>query len=62
MLWEFKNNKNATETIKKISSINSYGDRSNCQVRNWFSKFCSSDTSLREEPRSRRSSDIDEYF
>ena len=24
MLWEFKNNKNATETAKKITSVNGY--------------------------------------
>ena len=58
MLWELKNNKNATKTAKKISSIYDQGVITDCYVRNWFSKFCSADTSLRDEPRNARSSDL----
>ena len=60
MLWEFKNNKNATETAKKICSVYGQGVITDRQVRNWFSKFRSGDTSLRDEPRPGRSSDLDQ--
>ena len=42
MLWEFKNKKN----VKKISCVYDNGVITDCQVGNWFLKFCSSDTSL----------------
>ena len=60
MLWELMNNKSATKTAKKISSV--YGQRviTDCKVRNWFSKFHSGVTSLRDEPRPGCSSDLDE--
>ena len=32
----------------------------NCQVRNWFLKFHSGDTLLRDEPRPRCSSEFDQ--
>ena len=32
MLWEFKNNKNATETAKKISSIHGHRVITDCQI------------------------------
>ena len=55
---DFKNNKNATETAKKISSVYDRGGFTDCQVRNWFSNICSIDTLLRNEPRAGHSSDI----
>ena len=39
MLWEFKNNKTASETAKKISSVYAQRVVSDRQVRNWFFKF-----------------------
>ena len=50
MLWEFKNNKNFTETAHKIPSVYGQDVITDCWVQNWFSKFCSDDTSLRDEP------------
>ena len=43
MLWKFKNNKNSTETSKKMASIYGQGVITDSQIRNWFSKFCSGD-------------------
>ena len=57
MLWEFKNNKNTTETVKKICSIYGQGVNADCQVQNWFSKFHSGHMSLRDESRPECSSD-----
>ena len=51
MLWEFRYNKNTTETAKKIYSVYGQGDITNCQVWNWFSKYCFGNTSLRDESR-----------
>ena len=51
MLGEFKNNKNATESAKKICSVYGQGVITECQVWNYFSKFPSGDTSLKDEPR-----------
>ena len=62
MLWEFKQGNNATETAENICSICSvYGDGTitDRAVRNWFVKFRSGDTSLKDEPRQGRSSDFD---
>ena len=42
-MWQFKNNKNATEMAKKISYIYSQGVITGYQALNWFSKFCSGD-------------------
>ena len=50
------NNKNAKETNKKSFSV--YGFITDRQVRNWFSKFRSDDTSLWNEPRPRCSLDL----
>ena len=58
MLWEFKNNKNTIETSEKICSVDSQGVITGSQVWNWFTKFNSDDTSLREESRPGRSSDL----
>ena len=38
-------------TAKNIWSIYDQGVITDCQVWNWFSKFCSGDTSLRDKPR-----------
>ena len=51
MLLEFKNNKNTTETAKKICSVYGQGIITDHQDLNWFSKFYSGDTSSRDEPR-----------
>ena len=59
ILWEFKNNKNAIETAKKICSVCARKVITDCQVQNWFSKFHSGDTSLRHDPRPGRSSHLD---
>ena len=45
MLWESKNNKNASETAQKNFSIFCHC----CQVENLLSKFRSGDTSLRDK-------------
>ena len=58
MLWEFKNNKNATETTKKLCSIYVQDVITDRQVWNWFSKFRSGDISLRDKPRPGHSSDF----
>ena len=57
MLWEFKNDKNATEKAKKISSVFDQSIITDRQIRNWFSKLRSGDMSLRDEPRP---SDLDQ--
>ena len=57
-LWEFKNIKNATETAKKISCIYCQGVIT--VLWNWCSMFRSGDTSLRDELRLGRSSDLDQ--
>ena len=57
MLWKFKNNKNTTETAKKIMSVYSQGVITKYKVWNWFSKIHSGHTSLRDEPRPECSSD-----
>ena len=53
MFWEFKNNKNAIETAKKICTVYDQDMMTDYQVQNWFSKFCSGNTSLRDKPRPR---------
>ena len=60
MVWEFKNNKNAIEIVKKILSVYGQGVITDHQVWKWFSKFCSSDMSLRDEPRIECSSDLNQ--
>ena len=62
ILWEYKDNKNATETAKEICSVYDQGVMTDRQVWNWFSKFRSGDASLRNEPRLGRSSDLEQDF
>ena len=51
MLWELKNEKNATKTSKKVYIVQGQGAITDCQARNWFPKFCSGDTSLQDKLR-----------
>ena len=51
MFWKIKNNKNASETAKEISSVYGQGIITGRLVQNWFSKFCSVNMSLRNESR-----------
>ena len=60
ILCEVKINKNASEAVKKICSVYGQGVIIDCQVRNWFSKFCSGDTSLRDEPSAERPLDLNQ--
>ena len=60
MLWEFKKNRDASETILKIYSIYSRGIITNCQVQNCLAKFCSDDMSLRDETRLGHLSDLNQ--
>ena len=55
MLWKFKNIKNATETIKNTHKVYGKGVITDCQDWNWFSKFPTCDTALRDKPRSEHS-------
>ena len=55
------NDKNAPETANSfLSNIYSQGVITDCKVRNSFSKLCSGDTSLRDEPRLGLSSDFNQ--
>ena len=47
MLWEFKQGNNVTETAEKICSVYSKGIIIDQAVQNWFMKFHSEDTSLK---------------
>ena len=58
MLRKIKNNKNATKTAKKISSVYGQGIITDHQFQICFLKFRSGDTSLRDQPRPKRSSDL----
>ena len=60
MFCEFKSNKNSTEIAKKTSSVYVQGVITDRQVWNWFSKFHSSDTLLKDEPRIERPSVLDQ--
>ena len=60
MLWEFKDNENATETAKKIRNVHGQRVITGRHVPNWFLKFYSVDKSLRNEPKSGCSSDINQ--
>ena len=51
---------NDTETAQKICSFYGQGVITDRQIRNWFLKFCYGDRSLRNEPRWRRSSGLDQ--
>ena len=57
MLCVFKNNKNTTETVKKISCA--YGFTGH-HVQIWFSKFHSGEISLRDKLGPGCSSDLDQ--
>jgi len=59
MLWEFKQGIKATETAEKICSVYGEGTITDREVRNWFVKYRSEDTSLKNEPRTGRLSDFD---
>ena len=60
IMWELMNYKNATETAKKISRVHGLSVITDHQVRNWFSKFHSGDTLLRDETRLGCSSNLDQ--
>ena len=60
MLWEFKQGNNATETDEEICSVYGEGTITDRAVWNWFVKFRSGDTSLKDEPRPGCSSDFDD--
>ena len=61
MSWEFKNNKNAIESAKKICSVYGQSAITDHQVWNWFSKIHSGDMSLSGESRPGCSSDLNQY-
>ena len=60
MLWEFKQGNNATQTAENICSVYGEGIITDRAVWNWFVKFRSGDTSLKDKPRPGRSSDFDD--
>ena len=60
MLQEFTNDKNVTDTGEKISSVYDQGGITDRQVQNWFSKFRSGDTLLKDESRTGCTSEFDQ--
>ncbi|XP_043258594.1 histone-lysine N-methyltransferase SETMAR-like [Colletes gigas] len=60
MLWEFQSGTSATATAKKICDVIDEGVVAKRTVRNWFAKFRSGDTSLQDESKLGRSTDIDD--
>ncbi|CAK9820139.1 Histone-lysine N-methyltransferase SETMAR [Anthophora quadrimaculata] len=60
MLWEFKQGNSAKATAEKICSVYGEGLITDLAVRNWFIKFRSGDTTLKDEPRAGRLSDFDD--
>ena len=60
LLWEFKQGNNAMETAEKICNVYGKGTITDRAKRNWFVKFRSGDTSLRDELRPGRSSNFDD--
>ncbi|KOX68336.1 Histone-lysine N-methyltransferase SETMAR [Melipona quadrifasciata] len=60
MLWEFTQGNSAKATTEKICSVYGEGLISDRAVRSWFAKFRSGDTTLKDEPRAGRSSDLDD--
>ena len=60
MLWEFKNNQNDTEIVKKIPSVYGQGVILDYQVHKCFPKFRSGETSLRNASSAGCSSDLDQ--
>ena len=63
-MCKYKNNGNAIETAKKVSSVCVCVCVCVCvwdhHVRNWFWKFCFGDTSLSDKARVERPSDPDQ--
>jgi len=51
MLWEFKQDNSAKATAEKICSVYGKDLISNRAIRNWFAKFRSGDTTLKDESR-----------
>lgn len=60
MLWEFKQGNSAKATAEKICNVYGEGLITDRAVTNWFAKFRSGNTTLKDEPRPGRPSDIDE--
>lgn len=62
VIWCFGNKQgnNAKATAKKICSIFGKGLISDLKVRNWFAKFCFGDTTLKNESKAGRLSNLDE--
>ena len=51
LIWEFTNNKILIEPARKFSNVYGQGVITDCQARNSFSKFHSSNMSLGDKPR-----------
>ena len=60
MLWEFKQGNSDTETAENICSVYGESTITDQAVQNWFVKFRSGDTSLKDEPRPGHASDFDD--
>ena len=60
MFWEFRNNKNATETAKIFPCVHDQGVGTDCYVRNCFSQLPSGVTSWRDVHRPGNLSDLDQ--
>ncbi|XP_043260411.1 histone-lysine N-methyltransferase SETMAR-like [Colletes gigas] len=60
MLWEFQQGNSAKTTAEKICSVYGEGLITDRAVGNWFIKFRSEDTTLKDEPRAGRPSDFDD--
>lgn len=51
MLWEFKQSNSTKSTAEKISSIRSEGIITDRAARNWFVKFDSGDSTVKDKLR-----------
>lgn len=60
MLWVFKQQNNIIETSRKIYSACGQGVLTDQQIWNWFTKICSGETSLEDEPSIEHSLDFDD--
>ena len=60
MLWEFKQGSSSRVTAQKLCSVCGEGVITDRAVRNWFIKFRSGDTNLKDEPRTGRPSFVDD--
>ena len=58
MLWEFKNNKNATETVREIFIVCGLGVNTDSQILNWFTNF--GFDGRRDKPRPESSSNFNQ--